>query len=56
MDRKQTYDAPQIVLLGSVADLTQAGFTTPIVSDFKDGSNNASGPPNGNGVRTLVAV
>ena len=51
MDRRQPYDAPQIVVLGSVADLTQAGFTTPIVSDFKDGSNNAGGPQNRGGIR-----
>ena len=56
MERKQAYAAPQIVQLGSVADLTQAGFTTPIVNDFKDGSNNASGPPNGNGIGIRVAV
>lgn len=42
MTDKQTYQAPKLVALGTVADLTQTGLTNP-GSDAKSGSRPSSG-------------
>lgn len=44
MKQKQPYVTPKLVQLGSIADVTQAGFTNPVSNDFKGGSNNANPP------------
>lgn len=43
MTHKQSYTQPKLTKLGSVADLTHAGNTN-LGSDFKGGSNDATGP------------
>ena len=42
MSKTQTYKAPKLVTLGSVADLTKTGLTNP-GSDIKSGSVGSPG-------------
>lgn len=41
VNQKKPYATPRIESLGAVSDLTRAGWTTPIVRDFKQGSSPA---------------